>query len=156
MQKQENHFPLESIKLRTAIKTMLLSLQANLTKKLKFKGECAAIVKSIVEKLQKRLPLKHLFVRSLWSLVPKNMIESKNCPSKFKHVVDKLFTSNHINSKEVVMPNFSWWGLSQAQQTFFVKISFLVLALLIIVWIIFTASIHKVLRNTKMYGKLRW
>ena len=85
--------------LPTATKTLLSSLQASLTKKLKFKGEFAAIVKGIVEKLQERSPLKHLFVRSLSSLVPKNMIESKNCPSKFEKVVDKLYTANHINSK---------------------------------------------------------
>ena len=28
------------------------------------------------------------------------MSESKNCPSKFENVVDKLYTANHINSKE--------------------------------------------------------
>ena len=44
-----------------------------------YKGEYAAIVKGIVEKLQESLPLKHLFVRSLFSLVPKNMIEGKHC-----------------------------------------------------------------------------
>ena len=67
---------------------------------MKFKGECAAIVKVIVEKLQERSPLKHLFVLSLSSLVTKNMIESKNCPSNFEKIVDKLYTTNHINSKE--------------------------------------------------------
>jgi hypothetical protein len=45
LQKRENHLPPELVKLPTATKTLLLSLQASLTKKLKFKGECAALVK---------------------------------------------------------------------------------------------------------------
>ena len=100
LQKPENHLRPESIKLPTATKTLLSSLQASLTKKLKFKEECVAFVKGIVEKLQERSPLKFVFVRSLSSLVPKNMIESKNCSSKFEKVVDKLYMANHINSKE--------------------------------------------------------
>ena len=84
------HLPLESVKLPTATKTLFSSFKASLTKKLKFKEECAAVVKGIIEKLQERLPLKHLFVRSLSSLVPKNMVESKNFPSKFEKVMDKL------------------------------------------------------------------
>ena len=100
LQKRENDLPPESVKLPTATKTLLSSIQASYTKQLKFKKKCAAIVKGVVEKPQKRLPLKHLFVRSLSSLVPKNMIESKNCSSKFEKVVDKLYTANHINSEE--------------------------------------------------------
>lgn len=69
-------------------------------KEREYKGEYAAIVKGIVEKLHERLPLKHHFVRSLFSLVPKNVIESKHCPSKFEKVVHKLCTVNHINSKK--------------------------------------------------------
>ena len=95
--KRETHLPLESVKLPTATKTLFSSFKASLTKKLKFKEECAAVVKGIIEKLQERLPLKHLFVRSLSSLVPKNMVESKNFPSKFEKVIDKLYTTDHIN-----------------------------------------------------------
>ena len=47
-QKQENRLRPESIKLPTATKTLLLSLQASLTKKLKFKEDCVALVKGIV------------------------------------------------------------------------------------------------------------
>ena len=100
LKKRENHLPPESIKLPTATKAFLSTLQASLTKKLKFKGECAALVKEIVEKLQEKSPLKYLFVRSLSSIVPKNMIENNNCSSNFEKVVDRLYTANHINSKE--------------------------------------------------------
>ena len=100
LQKRENHLSPESVKLPTATKTLRSSLQTSLRKKWKFKGECAEIVKGIVEKLQERSPLKHLFVRSFSSLVPKNMIESKNCPITFENVVDTLYMANHINSKE--------------------------------------------------------
>ena len=71
LQKRENRLPPESVKLPTATKTLLSSIQASLTKKFKFKCGCA------VEKLQERSPLKHLFVQSLSSLVPNNIIESK-------------------------------------------------------------------------------
>ena len=71
-----------------------------MTKKFQFKRESAAIVKGIAEKLQERAPLKDLFVQSLSTFVQKNMIESKNCPSKFEKDVDKIYTANHINSKK--------------------------------------------------------
>ena len=100
LQKRENHLPSESVNLPTTTKTLLSSLQASLTNKFKFKGEYAAIVKDIVEKLQERSPLKYLFVRSLSSFVPKNMIESKNNPSKFEKVVGKLYTAKLVDSKE--------------------------------------------------------
>ena len=62
LQKRENYLPHELVKLPTASKSSLSSLQASNTKKLKFKGECAALVKGIVEKLQEKSPLKYLFV----------------------------------------------------------------------------------------------
>ena len=138
--KKTNHLPPESVKLPTATKTLLSSHQASLTKKLQFEGECAAIVKGIVQKLQERSPLKYFFVRSLSSLVPKNMIESKNCPSKFEIIEDKLCATNTSILKKQILPNCSWRSLSQAKLRS-IKISFLALALLIIVWIIFNASI---------------
>ena len=100
LNERENYLPKESVKLPTATKALLLSLNASVTKKLKFKEDCAALVKGIVGKLQERCPLKQLFVRSLSSLIPKNMVENKNCISKFEKVVDKLYTFNQINSKE--------------------------------------------------------
>ena len=62
LQITENHVPSESVKLPTATKTLLSSLQASFTKKLNFKGECVAIVKGNVEKLRERSPRKHFFV----------------------------------------------------------------------------------------------
>lgn len=101
LQITENHLPPESVKLPTATKTLFSSLQASFTKKLNFKGECFAIVKGNVEKLWERSPRKHLFVWSLSSLVSMNMIEIKNCPSKFEKVMDKLYMANQINSKDL-------------------------------------------------------
>ena len=105
-------------------------------KEREYKGEYEAIVKGIVEKLHERLPLKHHFVQSLFSLVPKNVTESKYCPSKFEKVVHKLCTVNHINSKKadnakLQLEEFQSQVKFQSQaQLRFIKISFLALAML--------------------------
>ena len=102
LQKWDNHLPQESVNClppKPCFRPFKPVWQRNWSLN-EFKWKCAAIVEGTVERLQERSTLKHLFVRSLYVLAPKNMIESKNCPSKFEKVVEKLYTENYINLKE--------------------------------------------------------
>ena len=104
------------------------------------------------EKLQEKSPLKHLFVRSLSILVPKNMIESKNCPSKFE-VVDMLYMADHINSKEADNTKLQLEEFMSSTATIH-KDNFLGFSLAENHLNHFYCEYLKGCNNTKIYGKL--
>lgn len=59
------------------------------------------MLKNLVQKLQERCPLKYIFVRSLSSLVPKNMVNNKDkVVVMFAKVIDKLYENKHLSANE--------------------------------------------------------
>ena len=74
---KENQLPRELIKLSTTTKSLLSSSVASDTSKPRFKADCGSMIKSLVLKLQERLLIKYIFVRSLVSLTPDCGIKNK-------------------------------------------------------------------------------
>ena len=100
-EKKENFLPFDSAKLPTGTKSLLASLKASPTQKLKFKELCSTMLKNIVLKMQGRSPQKYILICSLSSLNPKNIINNIADSIKiFTRVINKLDDNKHLSLKE--------------------------------------------------------
>ena len=99
--KKEGFLPQLAVKLPTASKALLSTLEISSSKKIKLIDQCVSMVKTIVLKLQERSPLKYLIVRCSSCLVPRSIVnESESVILQFNKVVDKLFKHQQLNNKE--------------------------------------------------------
>ena len=90
--------PQLAVKLPTASKALLSTLEISSSKKIKLIDQCVSMVKTIVLKLQERTPLKYLIVHCSSCLVPRTMVnESESVLLQINKVVDSyLNISNYI------------------------------------------------------------
>ena len=83
------------IKLGTATNENLKSLHVSNEVKLKFRKDCQRFLKTLVQKLQKRSPLKHSFIRNAICLSLIFMVtEAEAAKLPFNAVVEKLYLLN--------------------------------------------------------------
>ena len=98
---KKGFLPQLAVKLPTASKALLSTLEISSSKKIKLIDQCVSMVKTIELKLQERSPLKYLIVRCSPCLVQLNIvIEIENVVLQFNKVVDKLFKHQQLNNKE--------------------------------------------------------
>ena len=98
---KKGFLPQLAVKLPTASKALLSTLEISSSKKIKLIDQCVSMVKTIVLKLQERSPLKYLIVRCSSCLVPRSIVnESESFNLQFNKVVDKLFKHQQLNNKE--------------------------------------------------------
>lgn len=77
------------------------STAVDVNKKHLFKKECVAMLVAIVQKLQEKIPLKHLLVRCTSYLDPHQMAHNKEeCSLRLSGVVDKLYENKWITSND--------------------------------------------------------
>ena len=108
---KENQLPRELIKLPTATKSLLSSTVARNTSKLGLKADCGSMIKSLILKLQERLPIKFIFVQSLFSLTPGCIIENKKFAMiKFSKLAEKLY-----DNKQILLKEFDQWRVQFEQ-----------------------------------------
>ena len=95
---KKGFLPQLAVKLPTASKALLSTLEISSSKKIKLIDQCVSMVKTIVLKLQERIPLKYLIVHCSSSLVPRTMVnESESVLLQINKVVDSyLNISNYI------------------------------------------------------------
>ena len=95
-----NQIPSDIIRLPTATKTLLKSTVIDVNKKHQFKKECVAMLVAIVQKLQERIPLKHL-IGCGSCLDPYQMACNKEeCSLGFSGIVYKLYKNRWITSND--------------------------------------------------------
>ena len=98
---KKGFLPQLAIKLPTASKALLSTLEIISSKKIKLIDQCVSMVKTIVLKLQERCPLKYLIVRCSSCLVPRSIVnDSESVILQFNKVVDKLFKHQQLKNKE--------------------------------------------------------
>ena len=86
---KKGFLPQLAVKLPTASKALLSTLEISSSKKIKLIDQCVSMVKTIVLKLQERSPLKYLIVRCSSCLVPRSIVnESESVILQFNKVVD--------------------------------------------------------------------
>ena len=95
---KKGFLPQLAVKLPTASKALLSTLEISSSKKIKLIDQCVSMVKTIVLKLQERTPLKYLIVHCSSCLVPRTMVnESESVLLQINKVVDSyLNISNYI------------------------------------------------------------
>ena len=99
--KKEGFLPQLAVKLPTASKALLSTLEIISSKKLNLIDQCVSMVETILFKLQERCPLKYLIVCCSSCLVPRSIVnESEGVILQFNKVVDKLFKHQQLNNKE--------------------------------------------------------
>ena len=97
---KKGFLPQLAVKLPTASKALLSTLEISSSKKIKLIDQCVSMVKTIVLKLQERSPLKYLIVRCSSCLVPRSIVnESESFNLQFNKVVDKLFKHQQLNNE---------------------------------------------------------
>ena len=98
---KKGFLPQLAVKLPTASKALLSTLEISRSIKIKLIYQCVSMVKTIVLKLQERSPLKYLIVRCSSCLVPRSIVnESESVILQFNKVVDKLFKQQQLKNKE--------------------------------------------------------
>ena len=98
---KKGFLPQLAVKLPTASKALLSTLEISSSKKIKLIDQCVSMVKIIVLKLQERSPLKYLIVRCSSCLVPRSIVnDSESVILQFNKVVDKLFKHQQLKNKE--------------------------------------------------------
>ena len=99
--KKEAFLPQLAVKLPTASKALLSTLEISRSIKIKLIYQCVSMVKTIVLKLQERSPLKYLIARCSSCLVPRSIVnESESVILQFNKVVDNLFKQQQLKNKE--------------------------------------------------------
>ena len=99
---KKGFLPQLAVKLPTATKTLLSTLEIGSNKKIKLIDQCVSMLKRIVLKLQERSQLKYLIFRCSSCLVPRSIVnESESVILQFNKVVDKLFKHQQLNNKEL-------------------------------------------------------
>ena len=89
--KSSNQLEVDQVKLGTALKQSLSSMEYRPEKKRAFKKECMQVVVALLQKLQERCPLKYAVVRNASSLSPNAMVEEKNISKmKFRALAERL------------------------------------------------------------------
>ena len=98
---KKGFLPQLAVKLPTASKALLSTLEIISSKKLNLIDQCVSMVETILFKLQERCPLKYLIVCCSSCLVPRSIVnESEGVILQFNKVVDKLFKHQQLNNKE--------------------------------------------------------
>ena len=98
---KKGFLPQLAVKLPTASKALLSTLEISRSIKIKLIYQCVSMVKTIVLKLQERSPLKYLIVRCSSCLVPRSIVnESESVILQFNKVVDNLFKQQQLKNKE--------------------------------------------------------
>ena len=76
---------INNLNLGIATKLALQHSQVSNELKTRFKQDCVAIIRKLIEKLQEKSPLKYSIVGSSAYLSPLEMVQNKEeCPLKFK------------------------------------------------------------------------
>jgi hypothetical protein len=99
VEKKENHLPADTIKLGTAVKSLLRSNNISEGSKHQFKKDCVQLLVQLTKKLQERSPLKYMVVRNSTCLSPINMVQNKDVAlSRFGALVEKLHRCEWISA----------------------------------------------------------
>ena len=89
--KSSNQLGVEQVKLGTALKQSLSSMESRPEQKRAFKRECKQVIIVLIQKLQERCPFKYSTVRNSSSLSPNSMVEEKKLSKmKFQGLVERL------------------------------------------------------------------
>lgn len=99
--RKENRMESVVIKFPTATSNLLPKSSCFKEKKIKFLGDCAAILINIISKLQERSPTKSVVVRKASCLPPVNTAKhSEISVAKFESLVNKFFPAQHVTEKD--------------------------------------------------------
>ena len=103
--KSSNHLEVEQVKLGTALKQSLSSMESRPEQKRAFKRACKQVIIVLIQKLQERCPLKYSIVRNSSSLSPNSMVEEKKLSKmKFQGLVERLCKLKWLTTDEADDP----------------------------------------------------
>ena len=99
--KSSNQLEVEQVKLGTALKESLSSMESRSEQKRAFKRKCKQVIIVLIQKLQERCPLKYSIVRNSSSLSPNSMVEEKKLSKmKFQGLVERLCKLKWLTTDE--------------------------------------------------------
>ena len=150
--KKEGFLPQLAVKLPTASKALLSTLEIISSKKLNLIDQCVSMVETILFKLQERCPLKYLIVCCSSCLVPRSIVnESESIILHFNKVVDKLFKHQQLNNKEADEAKLQFEELPI--MFYDIQISLTVLMYPCNIWINFIVNFFTKISITNQHGK---